>query len=164
MLECFEWIDIKKISIQLYNPIELQNCIAEENLSIYENILKHNIEMGTQSNANTITIEQVALRKRINPMGLSPSMVRGLVDAVKLNIVGCGYRQNVRTLRVEGYTSDSEDPNRCKPIDIIADSFDEYFEITDIQVHRDVQQIERKEGIENLYDKLLPEIRQLIGY
>ena len=43
-------------------------------------------------------------------------------------------------------------------------SFDEYFKITDIQVHRDVQQIERKEGIENLYDKLLPEIRQLIGY
>lgn len=154
----------KKISIQLYNPIELQKCIAEENLSICENILKHNIEMGTQSNANTITIEQVALQKGINPMGLSRSMVKGLVDAVKLNIVDCGHRQNVQTLRVEGYTSDSEDPNRCKPIDIIADSFDEYFKITDIQVHRDVQQIERKEGIENLYDKLLPEIRQLIGY
>ena len=67
-------------------------------------------------------------------------------------------------ITVEGYTSDSEDPNICKSIDIIADSFDEYFKITDIQVHRDVQQIERKEGIENLYDKLLPEIRQLIGY
>lgn len=80
----------KKISIQLYNPIELQNCIAEENLSIYENILKHNIEMGTQSNANTITIEQVALRKRINPMGLSRSMVKGLVDAVKLNNLNSG--------------------------------------------------------------------------
>lgn len=154
----------KKISIELYNPVELQNCIAEENRSIYENILKHNIEMGTQSNANTITIEQVALQKRINPTGLSHSMVSGLVDAVRLNIVDKGYRLNVQTLRVEGYTSDSEDPNRCKPIDIIADSFNEYFKITDIQVHRDVQQIERKEGIENLYDKLLPEIRQLIGY
>lgn len=154
----------KKISIELYNPTELRNCIAEENLSICENILKHNIEMGTQSNANTITIEQVALRERINPMGLSRSMVRGLVDAVRLNIVNRGHRLNVQKLRVEGYTSASEDPNRCKPIDIIADSFDEYFRITDIQVHRDVQQIERKEGIENLYDRLLPEIRQLIGY
>ena len=72
---------------------------------------------------------------------------------------GCNW-----VLRLTCYTSDSEDPNRCKPIDIIADSFDEYFKITDIQVHRDVQQIERKKGIENLYDKLLPEIRQLIGY
>ena len=154
----------KKISIELYNPVELQNCIAEENLSIHENILKYNIGMGIQSNANTITIEQEVLQKKYNPMGLSRSMVKGLVDAVKLNIVNKGYRLNVQKLRVEGYTSDSEDHNRCKPIDIIADSFNEHFKITDIQVHRDVQQIERKEGIENLYDKLLPEIRQLIGY
>ena len=43
-------------------------------------------------------------------------------------------------------------------------SFNEYFRITEIQIHNDVQQRERKEGIEGVYDRLLPEIRRLIGY
>jgi len=153
----------KKISIELYSPTELINCFEESSDSIYNNIVKHQINMGVQSNANTITIEQVALQKKINPMGLSHSMVKGLVDAVKLNIAEKGHRFNVQQLRIEGYTSDSEDPNRCKPIDILADSFNEYFKIPDIQVHTDVQQADRIVGITNLYHRLLPEFRQLTG-
>jgi hypothetical protein len=153
----------KKISIELYSPTELINCFEESSDSIYNNIIKHQINMGVQSNANTITIEQVALQKKVNPMGLSHSMVRGLVDAVKLNIAERGHRFNVQQLRIEGYTSDSEDPNRCKPIDILADSFNEYFKIPDIQIHTDVQQADRIAGITDLYNRLLPEFRQLRG-
>lgn len=153
----------KKISIELYSPTDLINCFEESSDSIYNNIIKHQINMGVQSNANTITIEQVALQKKINPMGLSHSMVKGLVDAVRLNIAGRGHRSNVQQLRIEGYTSDSEEPNRCKPIDILADSFNEYFKIPDIQVHTDVQQADRVLGITDLYNRLLPEFRQLIG-
>ena len=153
----------KKISIELYAPNELVNCFEESNDSLYNNFIKHQINIGVQSNANTITIEQVALQKRVNPMGLSHSMVKGLVDAVKLNIAEKGHRFNVQQLRVEGYTYDSEDPKKCKPIDILADSFNEYFKIPDIQVHSDVQQQDRIVGILGLYDKLLPEFRQLSG-
>ncbi len=153
----------KKISIELHSPTELINCFEESSDSIYNNIIKHQINMGVQSNANTITIEQVALQKKVNPMGLSHSMVRGLVDAVKLNIAERGHRFNVQQLRIEGYTSDSEDPNRCKPIDILADSFNEFFKIPDIQIHTDVQQADRIAGITDLYNRLLPEFRQLRG-
>ena len=153
----------KKISIELYAPTELVNCFEEDSDSLYNNFIKHQICMGVQSNANTITIEQIALQKRVNPLGLSHSMVRGLVDAVKMNIAERGYRPNVQQLRVEGYTYDSEDPQRCKPIDILADSFNEFFRIPDIQVHSDVQQTDRISGITNLYNRLLPEFRQLNG-
>lgn len=153
----------KKISIELYAPTELMNCFEEDSDSLYNNFIRHQISMGAQSNANTITIEQVALQKKVNPMGLSHSMVRGLVDAVKLNIAEKGHRFNVQQLRIEGYTYDSEDPKRCKPIDILADSFNEYFLIPDIQVHSDVQQSDRIVGIIGLYNKLLPEFRQLSG-
>ena len=118
--------------------------------------------MGAQSNANTITIEQVALQKKVNPMGLSRSMVIGLVDAVKL-IYDRGHHFNIQTMRIEGYTYDSEEPKKCKPIDIFADSFNESFKIPDIQVHTDVQQIDRIIGITDLYNRLLPEFRQLSG-
>lgn len=154
----------KKIIIELFNPVELRSCIIESDDSIYNNIINHQIKTGAMSNSNTIKIEQIALRKKFNLEGLSRSMVKGLVDAVKLNIANNGYRKNIQTLRIEGYTSSSEEPNKCKPIDLIADSFNEYFKITDIQVHKDVQQRERKNGIENLYDKLLPEFKQLIGF
>lgn len=153
----------KKISIELYAPNELINCFSDKNDSIYNNLIKHQINMGVQSNANTITIEQVALQKKINPLGLSRSMVQGLVDAVKTNVADKGFRFNVQKLRIEGYTSNSEDPNKCKPIDILADSFNEHFKIPDIQVHSDVQQIDRIAGITKLYNKLLPELRQLRG-
>lgn len=153
----------KRISIELYAPTELMNCFEEDSDSLYNNFIRHQINMGAQSNANTITIEQVALQKRVNPMGLSHSMVKGLVDAVKLNIAEKGHRLNVQQLRIEGYTYDSEDPKRCKPIDILADSFNEYFLIPDIQVHSDVQQSDRIVGITDLYNKLLPEFRQLSG-
>ncbi len=149
----------KKIKIELFNPVDLVDSIRESTDSIYNNILKSNINFGAQTNANTIIIEQTAFQKRINLEGLSHSMVRGLVNAVRQHI----RQNNIQTLTVEGYDSDSEDPNRCKIIDLVGDTFKEYFWITDIQIHSDVQQSERKEGIEDLYDRLLPEFRQLIG-
>ncbi|WP_454996628.1 hypothetical protein [Capnocytophaga leadbetteri] len=153
----------KKIKIELFNPVELQNSITEDSDSIYNNIVQQQIRAGVQTNANTIIIEQIA-QKRINIAGLSRSMIMGLTDYVK-RFLGNGFRQNVQTLEIQGYTYDSEDDsNKCKTINIIADSFDEYFRITEIQIHNDVQQRERKEGIEGLYDKLLPEIRRLIGF
>jgi len=150
----------KKITVELYRPNELLNCFDESTDSIENNILKHNLQISTQSNADTLKLEQVAMGKRINPMGLSHSRVQGLIDAVKLNIADRGFRNNIQTLKVEGYTGDAED-RALKPVDILADTFDEFFKITDIQLQSDVQQGERKLGIENLYTRLLPELRQL---
>ena len=153
----------KKIKIELFNPIELQNSIEEDSESIYNNIVRQQINTGVQTNANTIVIEQIA-KKKINLSGLSRSMVKGLTDCIKW-FLGNGFRQNIQTLEIQGYTYDSEDEtNKCKTINIIADSLNEYFRITEIQIHNDVQQLERKEGIEGVYDRLLPEIRRLIGY
>ena len=153
----------KRIRIELFNPVELQRNITENSDSIYNNIVRHQVEAGVQTNANTVIIEQIALQKKLNPAGLSRSMIRGLTDVVRM-ICRDGFRKNVQTLEIEGYTYDNEEGRKCRTIDIIADSFNESFEITEIRIHNDVQQRERKEGIESLYDKLLPEIRLLIGF
>lgn len=153
----------KKISIELLNPSELISCFDEDTDSIQNSLIKHNIQVSAKSNANFLKIEQITLQKKLNPLGLSKSMVIGLVDAIKLKIADAGFRNNVQILRIEGYTDDAEDANRVKPIDILADSFNESFKITDIQIQSDVQQSERKEGIERVYNKILPELRQLVG-
>jgi hypothetical protein len=124
------------------------------------NILKHNLQVSTQTNADTIKLEQVAMDKKLNPMGLSHSLVKGLVDAVKLNIADKGFIHNIQKLRVDGYSGDPED-RALKPIDILADTFKEHFKITNILVQSDVQRGERKVGIEDLYNRLLSELKQL---
>lgn len=150
----------KRLVVELYKPTELIQCFDEETDSIENNILKKNIELGIQSNADTITLEQVAMSKKLNPMGLSQARTRGIIDAVKLKIADCGLRPNVQTLRVEGYTGDPGD-RALRLIDILADTFNEHFKITDIQIQTDVQQQERKQGIEELYNRLLHELQQL---
>ncbi len=150
----------KRLIVELYKPTELINCFNEQTDSIENNILKKNIELGIQNNADVITLEQVAMSKKLNPLGLSHTRVKGIIDAIKLGIADCGLRPNVKTLRIEGYTGDPGD-RALRPIDILADTFNEHFKITDIQVQTDVQQQERKQGIEGLYSRLLPELQQL---
>jgi hypothetical protein len=150
----------KRIIVELYKPNELINCFDENTDSLENNFLKHNLRISTQTNADTMKIEQVAMTKKLNPMGLSHSLVKGVVDAVKLNIADKGFIQNIQKLKVEGYSGDPED-KALKPIDILGDTFKEHFKITNILVQSDVQRGERKIGIEDLYNRLLPELRQL---
>ncbi|MBR1550038.1 MAG: hypothetical protein IJ634_05310 [Bacteroidales bacterium] len=152
----------KKLKIELLNPVELLRCFQDENDSL-SNLLKQHVSAGQESNADIITIEQLALRKKINPMGLSHSLVKGLIDAVKANIADTGHQHNIQTLKVEGYTYDSEDSKKCKPVDLLADSFKESFKIPNVRVHSDLQQRERTNGIEDLYKRILPEIQIIRG-
>jgi hypothetical protein len=150
----------KKIIVELFNPKELINCFDENSDSIENNILKQNLQLSSQNNADIFKLEQIAISKKHNKSGLTRPLVKGLIDAVRLNILDKGFRQNIQTLKVEGYAEDPEDKG-YKPIDLLADTFNEYFNITDIQLQSNVQQEERKQGIEDLYDKLLPQLKQL---
>lgn len=154
----------KKITVELCNPTELIHCFDEENLSLEENLLKSQIETGVNNNANTVTLEQVTLGKKINPLGLSRKSTIGMIDAIKTSIADKGYKKNINTIEVEGYFSDMEGETRSlKPIDLMADTFNEFFKIPDIQVQVDVQEYDRQIGIEGLYNTLLPEIKTIIG-
>ncbi|MDR3245555.1 MAG: hypothetical protein LBT50_03890 [Prevotellaceae bacterium] len=150
----------KKVIVELYKPNELINCFDESTDSIENNILKQNLKLSSENNADILKLEQVAIAKKYNKTGLTRSLVKGLIDAVRLNILDKGFRGNIQTLKVEGYAEDPEDKG-YKPIDLLADTFSEYFKITDIQLQSNVQQGERKQGIEDLYNKLLPQLRQL---
>lgn len=155
----------KRITVVLYNPSELTNCFNDNDLSLEESLLKYQIDAGKNNNANTIKLEQITLGKKLNPLGLSHSLTTGIVDALKVSIADKGYRKNIDTIEVEGYCSDTEGSRgRLKQIDLMADTFDEFFKIPDIQIQIDVQECARKKGIEELYIKLLPEIKSIIGY
>jgi len=152
----------KRIRLEMMNPSSMVECFREENDSLFNNLLRNNAKAGRNGNADVFVLEQIALNKQVNPTGLARAAVRGIVDTVRLNLPGGMLRQNIKTLVVEGYTTDSESPKKLVPIDLLADSFKETFKLTDVQVHIDVQQQERTEGIERVYERILPELRRII--
>ena len=155
----------KRISVELYNPTEIINCFSNEIDSVENRLINAQIQAGVNANADTIKLEQIAIDKRLNPMGLSKTEVIGLADAVKLCLADRGYRKNIQKLEVEGYTLDPENPRPgSKSIDLLTDTFNESFKIPDIRIQVDVQEIARKAGIENVYNRLLHEIKTIIGY
>ncbi|WP_304206934.1 hypothetical protein [Phocaeicola plebeius] len=155
----------KRITVDLYNPVELINCFNEANDSLANNLLRTQIQAGQQNNANILRLEHIAMGKRINPMGLSRSLVKGVVDAVKVSIADSGHRQNIQKIEVLGYSVDIDSgKSTSKTIDILADTFNESFKIPDVQIQSNIQLEDRKQGIETLYSKVLPEIRTIIGW
>ena len=92
------------------------------------------------------------------------TLVKGVVDAVKVSIADNGHRQNIQRIEVLGYSVDVEGgKSTSKAIDILADTFNEFFRIPDVQIQANIQLEDRKQGIETLYSKVLPEIRTIIG-
>jgi hypothetical protein len=155
----------KRISVELYNPTEIVNCFANEIDSVENRLIKAQIQAGINANADTVRLEQIAVNKRVNPMGLSKTEVVGLTDTVKLCLADRGYRKNIQKLEVEGYSLDPENPRSAsKSIDLLTDTFNESFLIPDIRIQVNVQEAERKIGIENVYNRLLPELKTIIGF
>lgn len=149
----------KKVSVELVNPQGLVENQLEENDSI-ENWIKASVARAAGCNANVIRLEQTAFGKKLNPEGLSHNGVKEIVDKVK-TLFGRG---NIQRLEVQGYTDDAEYPRKCRSVDLLTDAFKEFFRIEDIQVHRDLQSTARKQGIEVLYSRILPEIQQILGH
>lgn len=148
----------KKICVELVNPQGLVEQRLEEEDAI-ENWIRSSAERAAGCNANVIRLEQIAFSRKLNPAGLSHDSVKNIVDKVK-SLFGRG---NIQKLEVQGYTDDAEEPRKCRPVDLLTDAFKEFFRIEDIQVHRDLQASARQQGVEALYNRILPEIQQIVG-
>ncbi|WP_300284149.1 MULTISPECIES: hypothetical protein [Bacteroidales] len=146
----------KKFVLEIFRPNELMNYLAHSNNGM-ATILQNQLQGGSVSNSSIMKIEQVAMNRRQNPLGISHSYVREMSDIV-LSALGAGFRQNIDKLEVSGYTEDPESSRRVKTIDLIADSFDAWFFIEEIHRQSDLQETERKQEIQGLYTRLLPEL------
>lgn len=152
----------KKISLEIFRPADLMNYLAQNNNGM-ATILQNQLKGGSISNSSTITIEQVAINKRQNPLGISHSYVREMSNLV-LGALGAGFRQNIEKLEIAGYAEDPENSRRIRTIDLIADSFNVWFFIEEIRRQSDLQELERKHEIQGLYTRLLPELKSIMHH
>lgn len=152
----------KRLIVELTNPSELVNLFQQNNLGTSE-VVAQNVRSGNRSNADTVKIEQVVYSKQHNPEGLNRIWVKGVIDTVIQSIIDKGKKGFVKKLHVDGYATNVEDPNSMKPVDLLTDSFNEYFRIPEVQIHSDLQETQRRDGIEGLYLKISPELRSIFS-
>lgn len=153
----------RKLVCKLLNPTQIVYEMNNHSESLAEQIIRQQAENGIQTGADFITIEQNCTLLRLNPHGLSRDFVRGVADFTRNLLQRTRLRQNVETIEITGYSIDPEsNRQKIRTIDLLADTFDESFMIPEVQLQVNLQREDRKAGILRLYERIAPELRQII--
>ena len=153
----------RKLVCKLLNPAQIVHEMNNHSDSLAEQIIRQQAENGLQTGADFVTIEQNCTLLRLNPHGLSRDFVRGVADFTRYLLHRTRLRQNVETIEITGYTIDPEsNRQKIRTIDLLADTFDESFMIPEVQLQVNLQREDRKAGILRLYERIAPELRQII--
>lgn len=153
----------RRLTCKLLNPTQIVREMNYRNESLAEQVIRQQAENGSQSGADFVTIEQNCTSLRLNPNGLSRDFVRDIADFARNMLRHTGLRQCVDTIEITGYAIDPEsNRQRQRTIDLFADTFDESFTIPEIQLQENLQREDRKTGVLRLYDRIVPELRQII--
>lgn len=148
----------KQISIELARPHELINAFIGEN-GLISDWIKANLNNAVSGNADTVLLEQTATSRKLNIEGLSRNFITSVIDKLFEKV----DRSHISKLIVKGYTEDVEDSNRCRPVDLLTDVFDESFYLSGIAVHSNLQVQERMNGVQTIYDRIMPELNAILG-
>ena len=153
----------RKLVCKLLNPTQIVYEMNNHSESLAEQIIRQQAENGIQTGADFVTIEQNCTLLRLNPHGLSRDFVRGVADFTRNLLQRTRLRQNVETIEITGYSIDPEsNRQKIRTIDLLADTFDEPFMIPEVQLQVNLQREDRKAGILRLYERIAPELRQII--
>ena len=153
----------RKLVCKLLNPTQIVYEMNNHSESLAEQIIRQQAENGIQTGADFVTIEQNCTLLRLNPHGLSRDFVRGVADFTRNLLQRTRLRQNVETIEITGYSIDPEsNRQKIRSIDLLADTFDESFMIPEVQLQVNLQREDRKAGILRLYERIVPELRQII--
>lgn len=93
-------------------------------------------------------------------MGLSSKKVHQLVKGFQFLLQG-NQRKNVKKLIIKGYATDNENSRSIQTIDLIANVIKGKFDIPDVLLNNNLQESDRKRGIEQLYNEKLPLLTQI---
>lgn len=148
----------KQISIELARPHELINNFIGENDSI-SNWIQANLDNALSGNADTVLLEQTATSRKLNIEGLSRNSITSIIGKLFEKV----DRSHINKLIVKGYTEDVEDSNRCRPVDLLTDVFNESFYLSGIAVHSNLQVQERLNGVQAVHDRIMPELNAILG-
>lgn len=153
----------RKIKYEICCPKDVLRVVRQQEETLAKSLLKSQLEAADNNNINVISIEQKCMPVKINRDGMQAEFVRDLADLFK-SLCGSGQRSNIKEFIVHGYTLDPEhEKQRSTTINLLADIFDEYITIPEVQIQSSLQEKDRKASIEKLYNKILEELEAIIN-
>lgn len=156
-------INYRKICYEICCPSEVLNALNVMEDSVYKNLLKSQLDAANDNNINVISIEQKCNPIKINREGIQVNFARGFAGLFNRLCV-LGQKKNIKKVKIHGYTLDPEsEKQRTVTIDLLADVFDEYITIPEVQVQSSLQVDERKLSIEQLHGRVYDELSSILS-
>lgn len=99
--------------------------------------------------------------KQVNKDGLSIRTIKEYLRSVRTLLEG-RMKSNVEKVRIKGYSSDPEESSSIQTIDLVADVFKPYFRLTSNSLNCDLQEVERRKGLRQVYQDIRQEVVRCI--
>lgn len=115
-----------------------------------------------KNNSDVFILKFATFGKKVNKLGLSYKAILELAKSFGCLLAG-EQRKNVKRLQVKGYFTDPNEPQTLQPINLVSDIFNIHIKLTTQTLHSNLQEMERKEEIEKLYLKHLPELNYIFA-
>lgn len=99
--------------------------------------------------------------KQVNKDGLSIRTIKEYLRSVRTLLKG-RMKSNVEKVRIKGYSSDPEESSSIQTIDLVADVFKPYFRLTSNSLNCDLQEVERRKELRQVYQDIRQEVVRCI--
>lgn len=151
-----------RIVLEVTEPTLLLQGLEQKENSLENNLLRTQLRAASKNRVNQMKIEWKSMGVRTDARGIERKHVTKLIGLIH-RLCSNGFRNQIKEMAVTGYTLDPEENRpRQRAINLLADTFDESFSIDEIQIQSSLQQGERVDGITRLYQRVLPEIKEIL--
>lgn len=151
----------KEFIAEFTNPKEILEEMADDNSSLY-GISKRCATEAFKAKSDRFEIKMSTFGKQFNKDGLSFRTIRNHLESVRTLLQG-RMKSNVEKVRIKGYSSDPEDSSSIQTIDLVADVFKPYFLLTSNSLNCNLQEMERRHGLRQVYQNIRQEVARCIG-
>ena len=151
----------KEFYAELTNPAEIAQAYKDEHDSLYS-LAKQYVNGAIKSNSDTYVVKMTSFGRKGRDTGLDVRQTKKLIDSFHFIQQGL-QRHNVTALKVKGYFMSPDEPDTIQPVNLIADSFNEFIKLQIKEQHSDLQESERRIEIERIYTKILPELKRILN-
>ena len=151
----------KEFYLELTSPTEILEDYMDDKSSLFSTIKRY-LKDSVNTNSDTMVVKFSTYGKRVNKLGLDRKGLLKLIDSARYLLTGT-QRKNVKALKVKGYLTDPDERETITPINLVADTFNLVIKLPVDILLPDVQERERREELEKLYRKNLPELRHILN-
>lgn len=151
----------KEFIAEFTNPKAILEEMADDNSSLY-GISKRCATEAVKAKSDRFEIKMSTFGKQVNKDGLSLRTIKDHLKSVRSLLRG-RMKSNVEKVRIKGYSSDPEDSSSIQTIDLVADVFKPYFRLTSNSLNCNLQEVERRQELRQVYQNIRQEVARCIS-